>query len=315
MPQLIRSVIAVATVLAAISCAGDATVVRPDSNSTGTTRTLLTDAPFPYDRVARVDLYVVSVSGSLTPDTSASAGGNFMTLATPKRRINVLALNGGITDELGRASLPKGAITAVRMVIDTDSSTITLKDGRVLTGRTTPGIHWQSSAGRPPLDALIHEQISVPSTGGVAVIDFDVGRAFIPPQEINPNSTDSGFVFSPVIRAADATRTGSIGGVVRAHSGTGAPVVDASLRLYLGKPGNPENTWSTLATARTDANGAFKFSYVTRSAWWAGSPAHANDAYIVAVDPPRAASLGRVLVPNVVVSAEQLTALGTVNLP
>jgi hypothetical protein len=314
MPYSRRSVILVATALAALSCGGDG-AVGPDSNDTGTTRTLLTDAPFPYDRVARVDLYVVSVSGSLSPDTSATAGGNFMTLATPKRRINVLALNGGLTDELGRASLPKGTITAVRMMIDTDSSSITLKDGRVLTGRSTPGIHWQASAGRPTLDALIHEQISVPSTGGVAVIDFDVGKAFIPPQEIDPKSTDSGFVFSPVIRAADATRTGSIVGVVRAKSATGAPVADASLRLYLGKPGSPENTWSTLATAKTDANGAFKFSYVTRSAWWAGIPARANDAYIVAIDPAQTASLGRKLVPNVVVTAGQDATLGTVILP
>lgn len=315
MPHLTRSVILVATVLAAISCSGDATAVRPDSTNTGTTRTLLTDAPFPYDRVARVDLYVVSVAGSVSPDTGATAGGNFMTLATPKRRINVLALSGGITDELGRASVPTGAITAVRMVIDTDSSSITLKDGRVLTGRSTPGIQWQSSAGRPTLDALIHEQISVPSTGGVAVIDFDVGKAFIPPQEINPNSTDSGFIFSPVIRAADATRTGSIAGTVRAHNANGAPVVDASLRLYLGKPGTPENTWGTLATAKTDANGAFKFSYVTRSAWWAGIPARANDTYIVAVDPPQTSTLGRKLVQNVVVTTGQVTTLGAVILP
>src|ERR1051325_2282184 len=89
------------------------------------TRTLLTDAPFPYYRVARVDLYVISVSASLTPDTSTSSG--FVTLATPNRRINVLALQNGVTDELGAVTLPKGAITAVRMVIDTDSSSITLK--------------------------------------------------------------------------------------------------------------------------------------------------------------------------------------------
>jgi hypothetical protein len=314
MPHLTRSVVLVATVLAAISCGSDVTVV-PVSDSSGTTRTLLTDAPFPYDRVARVDLYVVSVSGSLSPDTSATAGGSFMTLATPKRRINVLALNGGLTDELGRASLPTGAITAVRMVIDTDSSSITLKDGHVLTGSTTPGIHWQSSAGRPTLNALIQEQIRVPSTGGVAVIDFDVGQAFIPPQEIDPKSTDSGFVFSPVIRAADATRTGSIAGVVRAHNANGAPVVDASLRLYLGKPGTPENTWSTLATAKTDANGAFKFSYVTRSGWWANIPALAKDTYIVAVDPPHSVSLARMVVSNVAVTAGQETSLNTVILP
>src|ERR1043166_893477 len=207
-----------------------------------TTHTLLTDAPFPYDRIARVDLYVVSVSGSLSADTSAPAGGNFVTLASPNRRINVLALHGGATDELGTAALATGAITAVRMVIDTDSSSITLKSGAVITGKTTPGIHWQSSAGRPTLDALIHEQIRVPNTGGIAVVDFDVGRAFIPPQEIDPGSRDSGFIFSPVIRAADATRTGSVAGTVRAKSSTGTPVVDASLRLYLGKPTTPENT-------------------------------------------------------------------------
>src|SRR3954469_14879192 len=169
-----RALLAALTIVS-VSC-GDSVSVQP-SGSTGTSRILLTDAPFPYDRVARVDLFVVSLSGSVSPDTGAKAGGNFVTLATPNRRINVLGLQGGITEELGRPQLPAGAITAMRMVIDTDSSSITLKDGRVLTGRTTPGIAWQSSAGRPTLDALIHEQILVPSTGGVAVIDFDVGRA------------------------------------------------------------------------------------------------------------------------------------------
>src|SRR5262245_58190136 len=111
MRHLIRSAALAAAVLVTISCGSDVTIVPvvpggpggPGPGSSGTTRTLLTDAPFPYDRVARVDLYVVSVSGSLSPDTSATAGGNFMTLASPNRRINVLALNGGLTDELGQA--------------------------------------------------------------------------------------------------------------------------------------------------------------------------------------------------------------------
>jgi hypothetical protein len=265
--------------------------------------------------VARVDLFVVNVSASLNPDTSATAGGSFFTLATPNRRINVLGLQNGITDELGKATIPPGAITAVRMVIDTDSSSVTLKSGFVLTGRSTPGIQWQSSAGRPTLNALIHEQIRVPNTGAIVIVDFDVGNAFIPPQEINPSSTDSGFIFSPVIRAADATRTGSITGVVRAHTTTGAAVADASLRLYFGKPTQPENTWGVLSTTKTDATGAFKFSYVTRSAFWAATPTLADYTYIVAVDPPRSASMGRMLVPNVSVAGGSDTPLGTVVLP
>ena len=295
--------------LAAAAC--DNTVI---ASATRTTRTLLTDDPFPFSRVARVDLYVVSVSASLSADTGAASSG-FVTLATPHRRINVLALQNGATDELGAVTLPAGAITAVRLVIDTDSSTITLSDGRVLTGASTPGIHWQSSAGRPVLNAVIHEQIAVPDSGATVVIDYDVGRAFITPQEIDPTSTDSGFVFSPVFRAADAARTGSIVGLVRAHTVSGAPVANASLRLYLGNPATPENTWFAMQTAKTDATGAFTFAYVTRSAYWATIPAQAGKTWIVAVDPPAGSGLGRVILPNLTVAAKTQTSAGTLVLP
>jgi hypothetical protein len=286
----------------------------PADTATGKTRTLLTDAPFPFDRVARVDLYVVSISGSVSPDTSA-ANANFLTMATPRRRINVLALQGGLTEELGTASLPTGVITALRMVIDTDSSSITLEDGRVLTGKSTPSIQWQSSAGRPTLNALIHDQIDVPSTGGVAVVDFDVGQAFLPTQDINPASTDSGFIFSPYIRAVDGTRTGTISGTVRAKSASGAPVADASLRLYFGKSSQPENTWAVFGTARTDASGSFKFAYVTRSAWMASRGALAGGTYIVAVDPPSGSALGRALAKDFIVTSGQDTPTGTIVVP
>ena len=283
--------------------------------ASGTTRTLLTDDPFPYSRVASVDLFIVSVSASVSPDTGASGAGSFVTLATPNRRINVLGLQNGLTEELGTAALPTGAITAVKLVIDTDRSSITLKSGAVLTGSSTPGIHWQSSAGQPALNALLHENILVPDTGAVVVVDYDVGQAFIAPQEIDPTSTDSGFIFSPVLRATDATRTGSIAGVVRAHSATGSAVENASLRLYLGTPGTPENTWPMLATAKTDASGAFRFAYVTRSSYWASIPIHAGKSYIVAVDPPAGSGLGRTLVPNLSVTPRVETAVGTVVLP
>jgi Domain of unknown function (DUF4382) len=280
--------------------------------TSGSSRVLLTDDPFPYSRVARVDLYVVSISGSLNADTSASAGGDFITLAAPHRLINVLALQNGMTDELGTVALTHGAITALRLIIDTDSSSITLQDGRVLTGSSTPGIHWQSSAGRPVLNALIDEQIIVRDTGAVIVLDYDVGRAFITPQEIDPASTDSGFVFSPVFRAVDAVRSGPISGVI--HGANGAPAVSASLRLDIGDPATPENTWSTLSTAETDGAGAFRFAYVTESSYWAKT-GFAGKKYIVTVDPPVASGMGRAVVPNLQVTAGVTTSLGTLVLP
>jgi hypothetical protein len=156
--------------------------------------------------------------------------------------------------------------------------------------------------------------IVVRDTGAVIVVDYDVGQAFIVPQAIDPSSTDSGFIFSPVLRAADATRSGSIAGTVRAHSASGAPVVNASLRLYLGNPSAPEDTWSTLATARSDANGGFRFAYVTPSSYWVGT-GQAGRTYIVAVDAPATSGLGRSLLPNVQVATGVETAVGTAILP
>lgn len=286
-----------------------------DANTpSNATHVLLTDDPFPYDRVYRADIYFVSVSASLDADTGSAAGG-FVTLATPNRRINLLDLQNGLTDELGAVVLPVGAITAVRVVIDTDSSSITLKDGRVLTGSSSPGIQWQSSAGRPVLNALVHEQIEVPDSGAVVAIVYDVGEAFIPPQVLDPTSTDSGFIFSPVLRAADARRTGAINGTVRATTAGGPPVRDASLSLYLGDPAGAENTWLRWGTARSDASGAFRFSFVPPSAHWSQVPSRVGETYIVAADPPTAAGLGRILVYDIQVVAAAETDVGSVILP
>ena len=293
-----------------VACSDDG--VEPRVRA-GETRILLTDAPFPYDLVTRVDIHVVSVSGSMSADTIA---GEFITLATPNRRINLLELQNGETQQLNSLKLPEGVISAVRMVIDTDKSSITLEDGTVLTGTSSPGISWGPNAGPgKTLNALVHEQIEVPDTGGDVVIDFDVGQSFHLAQDVVGAPTDEGFTFSAVLRATDANRTGSIAGVVRAGTATGVPVEGASLRLYLGNPAEPENTWSTMATARTNASGRFTFAYVTPSAHWAGLPARVDDRYIVAVDPPSGSNRSRMLVPNVTVNAKAETGMGTVVLP
>ncbi len=98
-----RSIALVALTLVLTMC--DARTRTTSDPSGNATRTLLTDAPFPYHRVARVDLFVVSVSASLSPDTGSAAG--FVTLATPNRRINVLALRNGVTEELGAVVLQR----------------------------------------------------------------------------------------------------------------------------------------------------------------------------------------------------------------
>jgi hypothetical protein len=257
-----------AALLAVVVACGDSTSPDPGFTGGGPTTFRLTDAPFPYDKVSRVDVFVVKVQASWAGDTSAAATNDVVTVANVNRKINLLALEGGLSDELGTANIPKGAIKAIRLIIDTDQSSITMKTGAVLTGSSNPGIAWQSSAGIATLNAEVTDQIDVPEEGTDVVIDFDVGRAFIDPAEVTPPCGCAGFIFSPVVRAAQVARTGSITGIVRSGSAGGPAVAEATVELKLGNPSNPSNTWATLSTARTDANGTFKFAYVNRSGFY-----------------------------------------------
>src|SRR5215210_4304841 len=111
--------------LLAIIVACSETPLEPHFTGGGPTTFRLTDAPFPYDKVSRVDVYVVKVQASWAGDTSAAATNDFVTVADVNRKINLLALTGGLSDELGTANIPKGAIKAIRLIIDTDQSSIT----------------------------------------------------------------------------------------------------------------------------------------------------------------------------------------------
>ena len=307
---MIRLLAAVPAVLLSTLSCGEEIV----DNRGPLSRVLLTDAPFPYIWIARVDMYIVSVAVSVAADTGAT--GNFVTVATPNRRINLLALSNGLTEEIGAAPLPTGVITAVRVTIDTDSSSMTTVNGFVITDKIfSPSIQWQSSKGRPVLNALIHEQITVPDSGARIVIDYDVSKAFVLNQELNPGSLDSGFVFMPVIRAADANRTGSIRGNVRALSATGAPEFRCAVQLYRGNPAMAQNTWSLLGTARTNEQGDFLFSFVTRSAYWESLASMAGTTYIVVAAPHAGRTVTSTQVSNVTVTAGVETTVGTLVLP
>ncbi|MGH7677266.1 MAG: carboxypeptidase-like regulatory domain-containing protein, partial [Gemmatimonadaceae bacterium] len=154
-----------------------------------------------------------------------------------------------------------------------------------------------------------------PDTGALIVIDFDIGKAFLLNRFVNPGSLDSGFVFSPVIRAADARRTGSIRGTVRAQTANGTLLENVNVRLCLGDPNQPENTWSELGTAGTDASGEFVLSFVTPSAHWASVPAQAGKTYQVVAAPYPGSIHGQRVIQNVTVTAGQETNLGVVILP
>src|SRR6266850_6987083 len=132
-----REQAAAVAVLAAALLIGCST--QTGTGQTGATRVLLTDAPFPYDQVSRVDVYIERISASGTVDTNGHEPG---TIVAPHKRFNLLDLSNGVVADLGTGSLLTGSYVQVWITINADSSSITLKDNTVLT--RGHGIYWSA---------------------------------------------------------------------------------------------------------------------------------------------------------------------------
>lgn len=200
-----------AATLAACGGGGDgATGTGPTAS--GALRVQLTDAPFPYDSVARVDVFVVRADAKTEEADSAEAAvrvgdddkgaDGWVTIAEPKAKIELSSLRNGVTAGLGTATLPAGTYRGFRLVIDPAQSSVTLKNGTVLTSTSSPGIEFKN-AGRSGIRIQLDRPVVVPAvaageTPPTLVIDFDLDASF----ELKGNSLSrQGLRFKSGIKA------------------------------------------------------------------------------------------------------------------
>ena len=228
-----------------------------DSGS-GTMTVRLTDAPFPFAEVSRVDVHVVRVDARTSEPTTAEAGNvneqsSWTTIASPNAVINLLELANGTTTNLGSTTLPTGTYSGFRIVIDPAQSSITLKDG------TKPEVQWPSAA-QTGIKVNLDQAISLTENGSVVVLDFDVGRSFV----MRGNSIkNNGLLFKPVVRGTATDITGSASGVVRGDNATGPVVAEATVEvLKAGTTIDNTDDANIVATGKTNASGAFKFAFL-----------------------------------------------------
>lgn len=195
-------------VAAALSLASIA-VACSDSTSqgSGTVVMHLTDAPFPTDSVKSVNVFVVRVDGRQASvdsagaaagasDDSAAAGG-WTTLAKPNAMYDLLTLQNGVDTTLGSNVIPAGSWSGFRLIIDPSTSNLTLKNGQVLAGNTTPGVTFPS-ASRTGIKIDVSTPIVVKANDTTHVeVDFDVGNSFV---VRGASIAQNGLLFKPVIR-------------------------------------------------------------------------------------------------------------------
>jgi hypothetical protein len=230
-----------------------------DSSGTGTgTLTVrLTDAPFPFSQVASVEVFVIRVDAkqASTTDEEAADENNkegWTTVATPNALINLLDLGDGKTMNLGATTLPTGNYQSFRLILDTDQSSITLKDG------STPPISFPSAA-HSGIKVNLDEPIQLTEDGSVMTLDFDIGRSFV----MRGNSPEKGFNFKPVIHAVAQDITGSVTGSVHANTATGPAVPDATVEVLTAGSliGDTDPTHVVRSTS-TDASGNFRIAFL-----------------------------------------------------
>jgi Domain of unknown function (DUF4382)/Carboxypeptidase regulatory-like domain len=234
----------------------------------------LTDKQFSFDSVARADLWVVRIDGKIASTDSAdaesgknddTAGGNmnpssgWVVLATPNQSYNLLTLQNGTTTNLGQVTLPTGTYNGFRLILDTDKSSITLKNGTVLTGTSSPGIKFPS-AGRTGIKVVLTAPISLTTNGSVMVLDFDLGSSFV----MRGNTiSQNGLLFKPVIRATARDITGAISGKVTSTTATGAAIVGATVQVLVNGTALTDTTSAMLIrTTQTDASGNYTASFL-----------------------------------------------------
>jgi hypothetical protein len=294
-----RRALALFVGLGALSLTGACDEMPVEQRSdTVSARVRLTDGPFPFDRVSRVDVHIVSVDATEDADTTAGTVA-WTKIAAPRETFNLLELQRGVTAIVGEGAIPAGQYSAVRLIIDTEQSSITLSDGTAAT------VQWPV-LGELALHALVQDALATyaPDTEMNVVIDFDVGRSFhfveAGADTLGTNPSNGYFVFIPWIRAVNEAGTGGIQGTVTADlDGDGAvePVENASVTVMSGDPTFGPLTWHAVATGRTDAAGTFVVDFLI-----VGS-------YIVHAAPPSGVEAGSATLAGVNVAIGQRTSV------
>ncbi len=279
--KISRAVLGSLLGIAAVTACSDST-----GANMGRLTVKLTDAPFPFAEVSSVDMWVVRIDArtenvSESEASDASDTGGWTTIASPNASINLLSLQGGVTTNLGTTSLATGFYNGFRLILDTDKSTVTLKDGTVLTADN--GIKFPS-AGQTGIKINLDAPIQVTQDSSVMILDFDVGSSFV----MRGNSIkNNGLLFKPVIRAVATELTGSLTGSVRSDSANGAAVASATVDVLKdGTALTDTVAANVVASTATDASGNYRFSFLLPG------------AYEVRATPPAASGFKPALLPD-----------------
>jgi hypothetical protein len=203
-PYLVTAVVLTAAA-GGWACGNDS----PTGSSRGAVIVQMKDAPFPTDSVDSVNVFVTRVemraamsdstaADSATSTTEATAHG-WITLASPNKVYNLLALQNGVFAVMDTTEVNAGSYSSMRLVIDPSKSSVKLKNGMVLSGTSTPNVSFPSGSSSGIKINFSGAMNVVAGDTTTVLVDFDLNQSFV----LRGNSmTQLGILFKPVIQAS-----------------------------------------------------------------------------------------------------------------
>ena len=207
------------------------------STAPATMTVRLVDAPSSGFKEINVDVRTVEIAGD----------SGWITLGSPNRVVNLLALTGGVYDTLvDGAPLPAGHYGQMRLVLGPDNS-VMLLDGTTAPLKVPSG---QQSGVKLTVNFNIQ-----PGTTADVYIDFDAHRSVF----VHEAGASGKYIMRPTVRAYDRLETGSISGTFTI-AGTLAPLPGAVVTAQTVSGGVP----SVVRSVTTDAAGHYVLDLLPR---------------------------------------------------
>ncbi len=223
----------------------------------GTLRVSITDAPFPSSFVESASVVIREVR------VRDKDGGGWQVVFDGSATIDLVPLTGGVEALLVEADIGPGTYDEVRLIVD--AGEVVLNEDAVVDGpdhifNTANGNLQFPSGSQTGIKVKIDNDIVVTSElSGDLILDFDLSRSFVFNGPMTHAPGVKRVLFTPVVRASNASTTGTLALDVASDNATPGDAADdfalegATVRVF-------DDTDVEIAMGLTDAAGHFETS-------------------------------------------------------
>ena len=199
----------------------------------------ITDAPFPIDMVESAEVTITKLEIRKAGDCVREDTCSFEVIWEGSETFNLLDLRNGVVTKLADIEIPEGEYDLLRLYVD--EASLKVKDGDTYTVKVPGGSRSGIKVFINPV-VLVEEGLTAEM-----LLDFDLSNSFVVQGNMHSPAGIKGFIFKPVIRAANNATAGRLEGTVK--DAEGVALKDVAIDIKQGD--------EVVSSAISDDNGNF----------------------------------------------------------